>query len=115
RVTIGRACRAIGDDDAADVELCAAQAVFEALGAAPALADLKRLPHPAQAQRRSPLTRREREVLRLIALGRTNKAIAACLSISERTVDRHVGNILARLDAPSRAAATAIAIERRLL
>src|SRR5690606_28772289 len=69
RVTIGRACRAIGDDDAADVELCAAQAVFEALGAAPALADLKRLPHPAQAQRRSPLTRREREVLRLIALG----------------------------------------------
>jgi len=54
-------------------------------------------------------------VLRLIAAGGTNKTIATRLSISERTVDRHVANILARLDVPSRAAATAIAIERKLL
>ncbi|HLT26354.1 MAG TPA: helix-turn-helix transcriptional regulator [Zeimonas sp.] len=115
RVTIASACRALGDDEAADVEFRSAKAVFESLGAAPALAELQAFLHAASAQRPSLLTRREREVLRLVAAGRTNKAIAACLAISERTVDRHVGNILARLDAPSRAAATAIAIERKLL
>lgn len=115
RVTIGQACRAIGDDEAAEVEHRAAKAVFESLGAAPALAELQFLLRPAEARRTSPLTPRETEVLRLVAAGRTNKAIAACLSISERTVDRHVGNILVRLDASSRAAATAIAVERKLL
>src|SRR5690606_14054443 len=91
------------------------RAARSSAGAAPALAELQAFLHAASAQRPSLLTRREREVLRLVAAGRTNKAIAACLAISERTVDRHVGNILARLDAPSRAAATAIAIERKLL
>jgi DNA-binding CsgD family transcriptional regulator len=115
RVTIGRACRALGDGEAAEAEFRAAKAVFESLAAAPALATLQALADPATGQRRSPLTQREQEVLRLIAAGGTNKAIATRLSISERTVDRHVANILARLDVPSRAAATAIAIERKLL
>jgi DNA-binding NarL/FixJ family response regulator len=54
-------------------------------------------------------------VLRLVAAGRTNKAIADELVLSERTVDRHVSNILGKLRVPSRAAATAYAYEHRLL
>ena len=53
------------------------------------------------------LTARELEVLRLVAAGNTNKAIAGQLALSERTVDRHVSNIYAKLDVSSRAAATA--------
>jgi non-specific serine/threonine protein kinase len=51
------------------------------------------------------LTSREREVLRLLAAGRSNREIADILSISERTVDRHTSNIHAKLDLPSRTAA----------
>jgi DNA-binding NarL/FixJ family response regulator len=61
------------------------------------------------------LTTRELEVLRLVAAGETNKAIAAALTLSERTVDRHVSNIVAKLGVSSRAAATAYAYEHRLL
>jgi DNA-binding NarL/FixJ family response regulator len=61
------------------------------------------------------LTARELQVLRLIAAGRTNKAIATELSLSEKTVDRHASNIFTKLDVPSRAAATAYAYEHRLI
>jgi DNA-binding NarL/FixJ family response regulator len=54
-------------------------------------------------------------VLRLIAAGKTNKAIAAELVLSERTVDRHVSNIFTKLGLSSRAAATAYAYEHRLV
>jgi DNA-binding NarL/FixJ family response regulator len=54
-------------------------------------------------------------VLRLITAGKTNKAIATELSLSERTIDRHVSNILTKLDVPSRAAATAYAYNQKLL
>jgi DNA-binding NarL/FixJ family response regulator len=54
-------------------------------------------------------------VLRLIAAGRTNKAIAAELVVSERTVDRHVSNIYVKLRVSSRAAATAYAYEHELV
>ena len=60
------------------------------------------------------LTGRELQVLRLVASGQTNKAIADELVLSERTVDRHVSNILAKLRVASRAAATAYAYEHRL-
>jgi DNA-binding NarL/FixJ family response regulator len=55
------------------------------------------------------------EVLRLVAQGMTNRAIAADLGISERTVARHVSNILTKLGLPSRSAATAWAYEQAVL
>jgi DNA-binding NarL/FixJ family response regulator len=61
------------------------------------------------------LTRRELEVLRHLAAGETNKAIAAELVLSVRTVDRHVSNIYAKLGVSSRAAATAYAHKHGLL
>jgi DNA-binding NarL/FixJ family response regulator len=54
-------------------------------------------------------------VLRLVASGETNKGIAAALVLSERTVDRHVSNIYAKLGVSSRAAATAFAYEQQLV
>jgi DNA-binding NarL/FixJ family response regulator len=57
------------------------------------------------------LSRRELEVLRLIAAGKSNRDIAAVLVISEHTVARHVHNIFTKLDVSSRAAATAFAFE----
>ena len=61
------------------------------------------------------LTPRELEVLRLVAGGQTNKAIGAELILSERTVDRHVSNIFAKLRVSSRAAATGYAYEHGLV
>jgi DNA-binding NarL/FixJ family response regulator len=55
------------------------------------------------------------QVLRLIATGKTNRAIAAELFISERTVERHVSNIFVKLDLSSRAAATAYAYQHQLV
>ncbi|HLT69904.1 MAG TPA: helix-turn-helix transcriptional regulator [Acidimicrobiales bacterium] len=60
------------------------------------------------------LTAREREVLRLVATGRTNRDIASVLVISEHTVGRHLQNIFAKLGLSSRAAATAYAYEHDL-
>ncbi len=53
------------------------------------------------------LTAREREVLRLVAVGRNNRQIAEVLCISENTVETHVGNLLGKLEATSRAGAIA--------
>jgi DNA-binding NarL/FixJ family response regulator len=57
---------------------------------------------------------REVEVLRLVAAGRSNRAIAATLSISERTVNRHITNLYAKIDAHSKAEATAYAFRHHL-
>ncbi|MGH2799237.1 MAG: helix-turn-helix domain-containing protein, partial [Thermoleophilaceae bacterium] len=61
------------------------------------------------------ITKREREVLRLLAEGLTNRQIAERLVISEHTVHRHVTNILRKLDLPSRTAAAARAVRAGLL
>ena len=61
------------------------------------------------------LTRREREVLTLLARGLANKRIAAELAVSERTVKFHVGSILGKLDATNRTEAVATARERGLV
>jgi DNA-binding NarL/FixJ family response regulator len=115
RVLIGGACRALGDDDGAGLELEAARGLFERLGAAPDLAHLDALRTRSPHRSTHRLTQRELQVLRLVAAGKTNRAIGAELHLSERTIDRHVGNILSKLDVPSRAAATAYAYEHQLL
>jgi DNA-binding CsgD family transcriptional regulator len=112
RVLIGLACRALGDDDTATLELEAARGVFARLGAKP---DLTRLDHVASHQERGGLTPRELQVLRLVARGETNRAIAERLVVSERTVDRHVSNIFTKLGVSSRAAATAYAYRSQLV
>jgi len=115
RLLAGLACRALGDVDGARLELDAARTVFEALGAAPDLARIAALTDRTASERPHGLTRRELQVLRLLATGKTNKAIAGELFVSEKTIDRHVSNIFAKLDVPSRAAATARAYEHKLI
>lgn len=72
-------------------------------------------PASAGEETGEPLTEREREVLRLLALGLPNKAIALRLGISEHTVKFHVGAILAKLGAASRTEAVMLAARRGLL
>lgn len=115
RVLVGLACRALGDDDTAALELEAACGVFEELGAAPDLARVDSLTRRAASAHIQGLTPRELQVLRLVAAGETNKAIAAELVLSERTVDRHVSNIFTKVGVSSRAAATAYAYEHQLV
>jgi ATP/maltotriose-dependent transcriptional regulator MalT len=106
RALLADACRALGDRESADREVDAARAIFEELGALP---DLARLTGSDGL-----LSPRELEVLKLLATGATNRAIADKLVLSERTVDRHVSNIFGKLGVTSRAAATAYAFDRQL-
>ena len=114
RVDIGRAYRALGDVDTAEMELDAARAAFERLGAAPDLARVVELTGAAAHETTAGLTPREVEVLRLVATGKTNRAIASELFLSEKTVARHVSNIFTKLGVSSRSAATAYAYQHDL-
>jgi DNA-binding CsgD family transcriptional regulator len=113
RVLLGRACRELGDADSATMELEAARETFASLAATPDVSRVDAL--LGRADDTHGLTARELEVLRLVAAGETNKAIAARLILSERTVDRHVSNIFAKLGTASRTAATAYAYEHKLV
>ena len=110
RVELARSCRELGDLDAAELESSSARACFVKLGARHDVAALDGEKPAGQGG----LSARELEVLRLVASGKTNKAIAAELCLSEKTVDRHVSNIFAKLDVSSRAAATAYAYQHKL-
>jgi ATP/maltotriose-dependent transcriptional regulator MalT len=114
RVLLGLACRALGDDESAEMEFDAARWVFRELGAVPDLATVESLTG-REVTSNGGLTGRELEVLRLIAAGKSNRLIAADLFLSERTVARHVSNILRKLELPSRSAATAYAYEHALV
>jgi DNA-binding CsgD family transcriptional regulator len=114
RVWIGHACRELGDEDGARMEFHAACTVFEQLGAAPDLAMATALLGVAPKTAGS-LTQREIEVLRLVATGMTNRAIATDLFLSEKTVARHISNIFLKLNVSSRSAATAYAYQHLLV
>jgi DNA-binding CsgD family transcriptional regulator len=115
RVLIGLACRELGDEDSAQMEIDAARWVFRQLGAGPDLVRVEALTRKVAVTAASGLTRREVEVLRLVAAGKTNRAIAADLFLSEKTVARHVSNIFTKLDLSSRAAVTAYAFAHDLV
>lgn len=108
RALIGLACRDLGDDETAALELDAARWAFDQLGAA---ADVARVDTLTRTRPPGGLTAREIEVLRLVASGMTNRAIADQLVLSEKTVARHLSNIFAKLGVSSRSAATAYAYE----
>jgi DNA-binding NarL/FixJ family response regulator len=112
---VGLACRVLGDDDGCALEFQAARAIFEQLGAAPGVARLDALTRGAAPGSAHGLSARELQVLRLIATGKTNRAVAAELSISEKTVARHVSNIFTKLGLSTRAAATAYAYRHHLV
>jgi DNA-binding CsgD family transcriptional regulator len=115
RVLLGQACSRLGDEEAAASEWATAREVLADLGASPDLARLDRLAGDHAAPNPSGLTGRELEVLRGIATGQSNRAIAAELVISHRTVERHVSNIFTKLGVSSRSEATAYAFRHGLV
>jgi DNA-binding CsgD family transcriptional regulator len=117
RELMGLARRELGDVDGARLELDAAAWALRQLGATSDIAriEAETRPRPASTIDGGGLTQREVQVLRLIAAGRTNRAIAAELVLSEKTVARHVSNIFTKLGLSSRSAATAYAYEHALV
>ncbi|WP_353827826.1 LuxR C-terminal-related transcriptional regulator [Agromyces sp. SYSU T0242] len=112
RLLEARAHGVLGDREAADAGYRDARETFLALGAEPAVAEVEDRMGERQVRDLSP---REVEVLRLVSTGLTNRGIAERLTLSERTVDRHVSNIFAKLGLSSRSAATAYAYEHGLV
>jgi ATP/maltotriose-dependent transcriptional regulator MalT len=115
RELLGLACRLLGDRAGGRMELEAAGAAYEGLGARPDAARVDALLANRPDAGRLGLTPREVQVLRLVAAGRSNKEVGDALSLSVKTVERHVGNILTKLDVPSRVAATAWAYENEVV
>jgi two-component system, NarL family, response regulator LiaR len=76
---------------------------------------MKALLHRRHDEVGKDLTPREREVLALLAAGKSNKEIAEELTLSVGTVRLHVSNILSKLEAPNRTTAAAIAMKHRLV
>ena len=113
RVLVGRACEALGDHDTARAHVDAARSVFERLGAMTSLRALS--PRHEAAAPLAALSRREVEVLALVASGRSNRQIASDLAISEHTVARHLSNIFDKLGVTSRTAASAFAFKHGLV
>jgi DNA-binding NarL/FixJ family response regulator len=113
RVLCAHAARAVGDEEAGRAELRAALGAFERLGAARDVATVETL-LDGLGELPGGLTAREAEVLRLVAAGKSNRAIAGELVISKHTVARHLQNIFAKLNISSRSAATAYAFEHDL-
>ena len=112
---VARACLELDDRYEAELEQEAACATFRRLGAVPDLDQMERLRRDRASPVPERLTAREIQVLRLIAAGGTNRAIAAELRISEKTVARHVSNIFVKLGLSSRSAATAWAFRQGLM
>jgi ATP/maltotriose-dependent transcriptional regulator MalT len=118
RLELAKTLLALGDRSQADIELDTAREDFRELGAESrslGAESLKRMAATAASAPPGGLTPREVEILKLVATGLSNRAIGRKLFVSELTVKRHVGNVLAKLDVPSRAAAAAYAAKSGLL
>jgi DNA-binding CsgD family transcriptional regulator len=115
RMLIGVACRALDDDDSATLEFETAREAFESMGAVLDQLRVESLTAKSPPGHVHGLTVRELAVLRLVASGKSNREIADDLTISERTVARHIQNIFAKLDVSSRTAATAFAFSHDLV
>ena len=113
RFSSGRPAASSATSTALQLETDAAISTLRSLGA---VSDSARLePAAGSVPSSTGLSSRELEVLRLIAKGQTNRAIAGALGISEKTVARHVSNIFVKLDLATRAAATAYAFTHGLV
>jgi DNA-binding CsgD family transcriptional regulator/tetratricopeptide (TPR) repeat protein len=121
RVRLAAVMAAAGDPGAGE-QADQARAVAQSLGAQSLLLEARQLAggQSAQPDRPAPttaeaLTPRERDVLALVATGRSNREIAAQLFISPKTVSVHISRVLDKLDATSRTEAVAIARRRGLI
>jgi DNA-binding NarL/FixJ family response regulator len=115
RLLIAQASKQAGDEHTASSEFDAAKRAFEQLGAAHELKVLEASSGSIPAETPGGLSPREVEILSLVAKGRSNREIASELVISERTVARHMSNILNKLDVTSRTAASAFAFGNDLV
>ena len=115
RVLLGQACEQLGDHVAAEFEFEGARQFFLRVSAQPDVDRVDLLRQTRSKDETPLLSARERQVIELVATGKTNREIARQLSISERTVDRHVSNILLKLNLPTRSAATAYAYQQGLI
>ncbi|MFC5218521.1 helix-turn-helix transcriptional regulator [Streptomyces coerulescens] len=120
RLRHAEALLAADDRETAAAEARAARETAARLGATPLLERVDALirrgrPAEARADRSSPLTAREQDVLRLLALGRSNRQIGEELYITAKTASVHVSNILGKLGAASRTEAVAIAYRKGLI
>jgi DNA-binding CsgD family transcriptional regulator len=114
RLVVGEACRVLGDEDAAMMEIDAARSAFQRLDARLDLRRTAALLEAGPSGDTGPLSTREREVIRLVAAGRTNRQIAGELCLSEKTVARHLSNIFTKIDVTTRTAAAAYAFSHDL-
>jgi DNA-binding CsgD family transcriptional regulator len=115
RLLLAAVCEKRGDQDGRRLEIETARRIFTHLGAEPCLARIAEQSERASHQRIGSLSERETQVLRLLAAGKTNRAIADELFISEKTVARHVSNIFAKLGVSSRTGASAWAFQHNLI
>jgi LuxR family maltose regulon positive regulatory protein len=124
RLELGSALAALGRVDTAAREARTALIILEKIGAVResdrAAGLLRHLEaaapeHAGDEPNTAGLTRRELEILRLVAKGLSDKEAAAGLGLSEHTIHRHISNVLNKLNVPTRAAAVARAAQRGLL
>jgi len=108
-------CERRGDHEGRRLDVEAARRLFKQLNAEWCLARIGEQPKQPTSEAVGSLSEREAQVLRLIASGKTNRAIAEELFISEKTVARHVSNIFDKLGVSSRSAATAWAYQRNII